>query len=157
MCWTRFVPVFLISHFVRSPAVSERSCSSQQKAGTQVEGEALEVRQLFSFLLPLLFFMNQVNSILCLFALLCVPYLSQLVGAPGGYYSVPSQMSFSSPCRRTWQPSRLRHRTRKRMSKMKRTRVTHKENQTEGLAVQTGQVSGKGGGDPIGNNRMSSF
>lgn len=68
--------------FVQFPAVSERSFSSQQRAGTQVEGEALEVQQFIRFLLPLLFFMNRVNSILCFVCLfvcfgVCVCVLSQ--------------------------------------------------------------------------------
>lgn len=81
MCYDvlRYVPIFLISRFVPFPAVSERSFSSQQRAGTQVEGEALEVRQFISCLLPLVFFKKQVHSMLCFICLFVfgVCFLSQ--------------------------------------------------------------------------------
>lgn len=65
------------------------------------------------------------------------------MGAPKGFYSAPSQMSFSSPCRMRLQPPPLRHQTLKRKSEMKCTRVIHEEIQTEGGASEIEQSSGK--------------
>lgn len=58
------------------------------------------------------------------------------MGAPGGFYSAPSQMSFSSPCRMRWQP-RPPHLQTLRM----RTFVIH--HQTGGCSTETGEVPGK--------------
>lgn len=57
------------------------------------------------------------------------------MGAPGGFYSAPSQMSFSSPCRMRWQPRPPHLQTLKM-----RTFVIHP--QTGGCSTET-EVPGK--------------
>lgn len=72
--------------------------------------------------------------------------LSQLMGVPGEFYSAPSQMCSSSPCRMRWRPRLLLHQTLRRKRKMKRIWVIHEDSRTEGYI--TGQASGKRGAVP---------
>lgn len=69
------------------------------------------------------------------------PHLSQLTGVPGGFYSAPSQMCSSLPCRTRWGLRPLLRQTQKR--RRRRIWVIHKDDMRKGWVTQIRLALGK--------------